>query len=89
MGTSSRANDTDVVGFVIAKKTVLEAPPPGVEFTTEIQAVAGAEISDAGTVAVNCRLLTKVVARPLPFQFTEIPDAKPVPVTVSVKLQPQ
>ncbi len=33
-------------------------------------------------------LLTKVVARALPFQFTTDPDMKPVPFTVSVNPAP-
>ena len=39
-------------------------------------------------LAVNCELLTNVVARALPFQFTTDPETKPVPFTVSVNPAP-
>jgi hypothetical protein len=45
-------------------------------------------MSDARIVAVNWAALTKVVARALPFQFTNEPDTKPVPFTVSVNSAP-
>jgi hypothetical protein len=38
----------------------------------------------AGTAAVNCESLTKLVWRAVPFHFTTEADAKPVPFTVSV-----
>jgi hypothetical protein len=73
---------------VIGKKTALEPPPPGLGFTTVIEAVLAVAMSELGTVAVNCELLTKVVVRALPFQFTTEPDTKPVPFTVSVNPAP-
>jgi len=39
----------------------------------------------AGTVAVNLELLTKVVDKLVPFQYTVDPATKPSPVTVKVK----
>jgi hypothetical protein len=41
-------------------------------------------MSAAGTVAVSCELLTKVVANAAPFQSTVAPEANPVPFTVNV-----
>ena len=45
-------------------------------------------MSDTRMLAVNCELLTNVVARALPFQFTTDPETKPVPFTVSVNPAP-
>src|ERR1700674_323979 len=45
-------------------------------------------MSDAGTVAVNCELVTKVVASAVPFQFTTELETNSVPLTVSVKPDP-
>src|SRR5205807_1126287 len=60
------------VGFVSAGSvTMTETEPPEAK-------------SLAGMVAVNCVLLTKVVVRGLPFQFTWEPVVKPLPSTVSV-----
>ncbi len=42
--------------------------------------------SDPGMVAINLVLLTKVVARALPFHRTCEPGTKPLPLTVSWKL---
>src|SRR5438093_12620278 len=67
---------------------MLEAPPPGVGFTTVIDAVPATAIFAAGTVAVSCELLTNVVASGVPFQLTVAPETKPVPLTVSVKSGP-
>jgi hypothetical protein len=76
------------VGSVLVKKTTLELPPPGLGFTTVTKAVLALAMSEARMLAVNCELLTKVVARSLPFQFTTDPDTKPVPFTVSVNPAP-
>src|SRR5215472_13188435 len=38
--------------------------------------------------AVNCVLLTKVVVRAWPFQYTRSPDMKSEPLTVSLKPAP-
>jgi hypothetical protein len=59
-------------------------PPPGLGFTTVTEAVLAAAMSEAGTLAVNCEWLTKVVASELSFQFTTAPETKPVPFTVRV-----
>src|SRR4029077_16377556 len=88
VATSNRVSDKEAVEFVTGKKTTLDVPPPGTGFTTVIQAVAGTEVSVAGTVAVNCRLLTKLVARLAPFQLIVLPGRKPVPFTVSVNPEP-
>jgi hypothetical protein len=42
----------------------------------------------AGTEAVSCVALTKVVASVVPFQFTVAPETKLVPFTVSVNAPP-
>ena len=52
------------------------------------EAVLAMAMSDARIVEVNWELLTKVVARELPFQFTTDPETKPVPFTVSVNSAP-
>src|SRR6184192_507665 len=74
----------DEVGSVIGKNTVLEAPPRGLGLTTVTEAVLAVAMSEARILANNCELLTKLVARALPFQFTTDPETKPVPFTVSV-----
>ena len=61
-------------------------PPPGAGLKTATSAVPTALKSAARTVAVNCVILTKVVARALPFQRTVAPEKKLPPVTVKVKL---
>jgi len=66
------------------KKTVFDAPPPGLGFTTETKAVFGLFRLDTGTVAVRVDLLTKVVLRGLAFQFTVAPETKLEPFTVRV-----
>src|SRR5256885_376417 len=55
---------------------------------TVIEAVPGVAMSEAGTVAVSCFELTKVVTSGLPFQFTVVPETKLVPFTVSVNPGP-
>jgi hypothetical protein len=45
-------------------------------------------IFEAGTVAVDCELLTKVVLSGVLFQLTTDVEANPVPFTVSVKPGP-
>jgi hypothetical protein len=63
----------------------LEVPPPGPGFDTVTKAVAAAAKLEAGTGAVSCELLTKVVTSAPPFQFTTEPFTKFVPFTVSLK----
>jgi hypothetical protein len=46
------------------------------------EAVPALAMSEAGTVAVNWTLLTKLVAKARPFQFTVEPAMKPPPLTV-------
>src|SRR5258708_7356193 len=66
------------------RKTGIDTPPPGLGLLTVTVAVPATTTSAAEIDAVNCELLTNVVARALPFQFTTEPDTKPVPFTVSV-----
>ena len=49
---------------------------------------AGRGRSDTTTAAVTYTVLTKVVARGLPFQFTTDPLTKPAPFTISVNPDP-
>lgn len=67
------------------KNWTFDVPPPGAGFVTVTKAVLGMDIKEAGTVAVSCEAVTTFVARGVPFQFTTDPEAKPVPLTVSVK----
>src|SRR5947209_20106930 len=60
----------------------LDGETPG--FTTVIVAEPGVTTALAGTVAVNCWLLTKAVLRGDPFNCTPDPLKNPVPLTVSV-----
>jgi hypothetical protein len=76
------------VGAETSKNRTFEAPPPGPGLDTVMEAVLAVAIFDAGTIAVNCELLTKVVVSAVPFQLIDEPETKPVPFTVSVKLAP-
>src|SRR5262245_30901710 len=69
-------------GIVIGKNTTLDVPPPGLGLTTVTEAVPAVAMSELKMLAANCELLTNVVARALPFQFTTDPNTKPVPSTV-------
>ena len=51
-------------------------------------AVPADAMSDAGTCAVSCPALTKVVVRLLPFQVTCVPETKLAPLIVRVKAAP-
>ena len=55
------------------------------EFDTVIPVVPGNAAAVAGTAAVSCVALTKVVGCGVPFQFTTASLVKFVPFTVSVK----
>jgi len=77
-----------VVGAETEKNRRFEVPPPGLGLDTVIEAVPAVAMFEAGTVAVNCELLTKVVLSGVPFQLTTDPETNPVPLTVSVKLDP-
>jgi hypothetical protein len=65
------------------RNTGVETPPPGLGLLTVTVAVPADATSAAAIDAVNCELVTNVVARGLPFQFTTEPETKPVPFTVS------
>src|ERR1039458_5533987 len=73
---------------VTSKNITFDVPPPGLGFTTVTEAVLAAAMSEAGTLAVNCEWLTKVVASELSFQFTTAPETKPVPCTARVNPAP-
>jgi len=73
------------VGLSIVKVWAADVPPPGVGVETVTEAVPALLRSLAGTTAVSCVLLTYVVDRAAPFQFTVELLRKFVPVTVSGK----
>ena len=75
---------TCAAGVVIQKYCTFDVPPPGTGFATVMLAVPVVATSAAGTFAVNCDALTKVVARALPFQFTVAPETNQVPFAVRV-----
>ena len=68
------------VGTVIVNVTELEAGPDGL--ATLICADPACARSVAGTIAVTCVALTKVVASGVEFNDTTAPVKKPVPFTV-------
>jgi hypothetical protein len=70
---------------LIVNVCALDVPPPGLGFTTVIDAVPAVATRDAGTVAVSCVEETKLVARGAPFQFTVEVETNLVPFTVKVK----
>ena len=55
---------------------------------TVTAAVPAEAMSAAGTAAVSCPALTKVVVRALPFQVTDVAPVKPAPLTVKVNPGP-
>lgn len=61
------------------KAAALEAPPPGDGLVTVTCAVALAAMAAAGTTAVNCVALTKVVASGVVFHKTDDAGRKPLP----------
>ena len=70
--------------LAIVNVCALDVPPPGLGFTTVIDAVPAVATRGAGTVAVSCVEETKLVARGAPFQFTVEVETKFVPLTVNV-----
>jgi hypothetical protein len=80
-----------VSGLVIAgvarivNVCTLDVPPPGLGFTTVIDAVPAVATREAGTVAVSWVEETKLVARGAPFQFTVEVETNLVPFTVKKK----
>jgi len=74
--------------LLMVKVRAPDAPPPGEGFSTVIESVPAVAMSLAEIVAVNWVLLTKVVARALPFHCTTEPESKFVPVTVSMNAAP-
>jgi len=76
--------DTSVV--VVLLMLVPEEAEPGIWM--EICTVPGLTSSEAGTGAVTCELLTRVVFSAVPFHRMIAPVVKPAPLAVSVKLIP-
>ena len=77
---------TLAVGAWMGRNTAFDATLPGT--ATVIEAVEGEAMSDARIAAVTRELLTNVVARGLPFQYTTEFESNPVPLTVSVNPLP-
>jgi hypothetical protein len=73
-----------VVGAETGKNATFEVPPPGAGLNTVTEAVAAAAIFEAGTVAINCELLTNVVLKAAPFNLTTAPDTNSVPFRVKL-----
>jgi hypothetical protein len=70
---------------LIVNVCALDVPPPGLGFTTVMDAVPEVATREAGTVAVSCVEETKLVARGAPFQFTVEVETNLVPFTVKVR----
>ena len=75
---------SDGGGLVTVKASAVDVPPPGAGVKTVIENVPAEAMSDAGIVAVNCVLLTKVVVRLAPLTRTTEAETKLLPVTVNV-----
>ena len=69
----------------IVKVTAFDVPPPGAGLVTVTGTDPTVVTSVAGTVAVNCVALTKVVARAAPLNLTTEVLTNPVPFTISGK----
>jgi hypothetical protein len=74
--------------LAIVNVTALDVPPPGLGFTTVIEAVPGVAIRAAVTVAVSCVEDLEIMARAVPFQLTVEVETKFVPFTVKVNCAP-
>src|SRR5689334_15759065 len=79
------AGPPPVTGLIV-NVSAFEAVLPG--FTTITLAVPTLAIRLAGTVAVSCVALTKLVVSGEPFHCAAAPETKPEPLTVSVKVEP-
>src|SRR5688572_6646837 len=73
---------------VTAKNSGADVPPPGGGVATVTSAVPTAAMSALPIVARSSVLLTNVVARLAPPHCTTDDGVKPLPATVSVKLEP-
>jgi hypothetical protein len=72
-----------VVTFVLFGLDVGDTAEPGMSIAT--CTLPAAVRSEAGTTAVSCTGLTKVVVSPVPFHRMKAPETKPVPLAVMVK----
>ena len=71
------------VAVSTANLKAADVPPPGAGLKMVTSATPTVARSAAVREAVNCEMLTKVVGRGEPFQFTTAPGAKFVPLMVS------
>ena len=76
----------DISVVVVLLMLVPEEAEPGIWMA--ICTVPGLASREAGTGAVTCELLTRVVFREVPFHRMIAPVVKPAPLAVSVKLCP-
>ena len=72
-----------LLAALIVKLLPPEVPPPGAGLNTVTVPVPAVARSAAVTVACSCVVLTNVVVRADPFQFTTEPLTKPLPLTVT------
>ena len=73
---------------LISNLAAVDVPPPGAGLLTVTVAVPAVAMSEAGTAAVNCVSLTKVVLKAWPFHCTADEATKLLPLTDSVKAGP-
>ena len=84
LGVKTLSIGTGLLGVMVKGKAEL-VPPPGSGVKTVTDTDPAAIKFVAGTSAVNCVGLIKLVARSTPFHLTTEPLTKLLPVTVSVK----
>ena len=85
---ADRAGSGFVVAALMVNVSGVDVPPPGVGVNTVTEAVPAVAMSPAGTAAVNCVALPKVVVRAVPFHCTTDVLMKFVPVKVNMKAGP-
>ena len=76
------------LGALIVNVAAGEVPPPGAGLNTVTWAVPELAMSVAVIAEVNCVVLTYIVVRAAPFQFTTELLMKPEPLTVRLKAVP-
>jgi len=87
-GAAGGVVGTGAGGAVIVKSTMFDVPPPGVGVNTLTGTEPASAMSTELIPARSWVALTNVVARLTPFQRTTDDPTKPLPFTVSVKLEP-
>ena len=82
----SNKNFFAVVAALIVNEAAVDKPPPGVGVLTAIEAVPADATNAAGTLAVNCVALKKVVVIAVPFHKIDEVFMKLLPFTVKTKV---